>query len=153
MNRLVQLISWIVGLLLIVAVAINFSNVFGRYILDHPLGWADEAMGFLQVVMVVIGASLVTRENAHLRMDAVEHFIPRRLKHWLDIASGILTVAVALIVVWMSFGIVAGLLQNDTRSVSLEIPLAIPYFAFPIGFALIAFFALLRLVHLLRGRP
>jgi TRAP-type C4-dicarboxylate transport system permease small subunit len=152
MNHLVRGVSWIVGLLLIAAVAINFSNVFGRYILDEPLGWADEAMGFLQVAMVVIGAALVTRENAHLRMDAVEHLMPERLKRRINIATLLLTVVVALTVVWMSLRIVSGLVENDTRSVSLEIPQAIPYMAFPIGFSLIALFALLRLIGLLR-RP
>jgi TRAP-type C4-dicarboxylate transport system permease small subunit len=152
MSRLVRVVSWIVGALLLAAVAINFSNVFGRYVLDHPLGWADEAMGFLQVAMVVIGAALVTRENAHLRMDAAEHFMPRRLKHWIDLATTLLTLVVALVVVWMSSGIISGLVENDTRSVSLEIPLGIPYSAFPIGFGLIALFALLRLISLVRAR-
>ena len=42
--------------------------------------------------------------------------------------------------------------ENDTRSVALEIPLGIPYAAFPLGFGLMALFALLRLIALLRQR-
>lgn len=150
MDRLAQLVSWFVALLLLVAVAINFSNVVGRYVFDQPLGWAEEALGFLQIGLVVIGASLVTRNNAHLRMDAVEHFMPAGVRRWLDIAAGLLTVAVALVVVVMSARIVLGMLQNDTRTVVLEIPLGIPYSAFLFGFALIALFALLRVIALLR---
>jgi TRAP-type C4-dicarboxylate transport system permease small subunit len=150
MNRLAQLVSWFVALLLLVAVVINFSNVIGRYVFDQPLGWAEEALGFLQIGLVVIGASLVTRNNAHLRMDAVEHFMPAGVRRWLDIAAGLLTVAVALVVVAMSARIVLGMLQNDTRTVVLEIPLGIPYSAFLFGFALIALFALLRVIALLR---
>jgi TRAP-type C4-dicarboxylate transport system permease small subunit len=150
MNRLAQLVSWFVALLLLVAVVINFSNVVGRYVFAQPLGWAEEALGFLQIGLVVIGASLVTRNNAHLRMDAVEHFMPAGVRRWLDIAAGLLTVAVALVVVAMSARIVLGMLQNDTRTVVLEIPLGIPYSAFLFGFALIALFALLRVIALLR---
>jgi TRAP-type C4-dicarboxylate transport system permease small subunit len=150
MNRLAQLVSWFVALLLLVAVVINFSNVVGRYVFDQPFGWAEEALGFLQIGLVVIGASLVTRNNAHLRMDAVEHFMPAGVRRWLDIAAGLLTVAVALVVVAMSARIVLGMLQNDTRTVVLEIPLGIPYSAFLFGFALIALFALLRVIALLR---
>lgn len=152
MDRVAQLVSWFVALLLIAAVAINFSNVVGRYVFDQPLGWAEEALGFLQIGLVVIGASLVTRRNAHLRMDAAEHLMPAGMRRWLDVAAGVLTVAVALVVVAMSARIVLGLLQNDTRTVVLESPLGIPYSAFLFGFALIALFALLRVIALLRRK-
>jgi TRAP-type C4-dicarboxylate transport system permease small subunit len=152
MDRLAQLIGWLVAALLIAAVAINFSNVFSRYILDQPFSWGDEAMGYLQVALVVIGAALVTRANAHLRMDALEHFMSARVKRWLDIAVCIVTVVVAVTVVVMSWRIAAGMFENDTRSVALEIPLGIPYSAFVVGFGLMALFAALRLLALLRRK-
>jgi C4-dicarboxylate transporter DctQ subunit len=150
MNRLAKVVSWLVALLLVVAVAINFSNVVGRYFFSQPLAWAEEALGFLQIGFVVIGAALVTRANAHLRMDAVEHLLRASIRRWLDVAAGILTIAVALVVAGMSWRIASGMAANDTRSVVLEIPLAIPYSAFIVGFALIALFALVRVVTLLR---
>ncbi len=150
MNRLAQLVSWFVALLLIAAVAINFSNVVGRYVFSQPLAWAEEALGFLQIGFVVVGAALVTRANAHLRMDAVEHLLRPSLRRWLDVAAGLLTVGVGLVVVAMSWRIASGMLANDTRSVVLEIPLAIPYGAFVVGFALIALFALVRVIGLMR---
>ena len=150
MNRLAQLVSWLVALLLIAAVAINFSNVVGRYVFSQPLAWAEEALGFLQIGFVVIGAALVTRANAHLRMDAVEHLLRASMRRWLDVAAGVLTIAVALVVVAMSWRIASGMLANDTRSVVLEIPLAIPYSVFVAGFALVALFALVRVIGLMR---
>jgi TRAP-type C4-dicarboxylate transport system permease small subunit len=152
MNRLAQIMSGFVALLLIAAVLINFSNVVGRYVFSQPLAWAEEALGFLQIGFVVIGAALVTRANRHLRMDAVEHLLPASMRRWLDVAAGILSVGVALVVVAMSWRIASGMLAMDTRTVVLEIPLAIPYSAFVIGFALIALFALVRVVAMLR-RP
>jgi TRAP-type C4-dicarboxylate transport system permease small subunit len=152
MDRLAQLVSWFVALILIVAVGINFSNVILRYFFDQPIGWAEEALVFLQIGLVIIGAGLVTRNNAHLRMDALEHFMPAGMRRWLEITAGVVTVAVAVVVVAMAARIVAGMLENDTRTVVLEIPLGIPYSAFIVGFALIALFALLRVVHLLRRR-
>lgn len=150
MNRLAKVVSWFVALLLIAAVAINFSNVVGRYFFSQPLGWADEALGYLQIGFVVIGAALVTRANGHLRMDAAEHLLPGTVRRWLDVTAGILTFVISVVVVAMSWRIVSGMLANDTRTVVLEIPLAIPYSAFLVGFALIALFALVRAVSLLR---
>lgn len=152
MNRLAKLVSWLVALMLIVAVVINFSNVVGRYVFSQPLAWAEEALGFLQIGFVVIGAALVTRANAHLRMDALEHVLPASVRRWLDVAAGVLTIAVALVVVAMSWRIVSGMVASDTRTVVLEIPLAIPYSAFLVGFGLIGLFALARVIAVLRGR-
>jgi TRAP-type C4-dicarboxylate transport system permease small subunit len=152
MDRLAQLVGWLIAALLAAAVAINFSNVFARYVLDQPFSWGDEAMGFLQVALVVIGAALVTRRNAHLRMDALEHFVSAGVKRWLDIIVCILTVIVAVVVVVMSWRIAAGMFENDTRSVALEIPLGIPYCALVVGFGLMALFAGVRLVALLRRK-
>ena len=152
MNRLAKLVSWLVALLLIAAVAINFSNVVGRYVFSQPLAWAEEALGFLQIGFVVIGAALVTRANAHLRMDAVEHLLHASVRRWLDVAAAILTIAVGLVVAAMSWRIASGMLANDTRTVVLEIPLAIPYSAFLIGFALMALFAVVRVISLLRRK-
>ena len=146
MERLARVIRALIGTLLIVAVAINFANVVGRYVFDKPLFWADEAMSLLQVAFVVIGASLVTRDRAHLRMDALEHWMPAHLKQRLDMLTSALSVVVALIVGWMAFEIVGDMLGNDQRTMGADIPLAIPYSAFLAGFVLIAFFALLRLV-------
>lgn len=152
MNRLAQIVGWFVALLLVAAVAINFSNVFARYIFDRPFSWGDEAMGFLQVALVVIGAALVTRGNAHLRMDALAHLMPAGARRWLDITVCLLTVIVAVVVVVMSWGIAAGMFENDTRSVALELPLGIPYGAFVLGFGLMALFAVLRLIALFRQK-
>jgi TRAP-type C4-dicarboxylate transport system permease small subunit len=149
MQRLVRAVSMFVGILLLVAVGINFSNVFGRYLLDTPIFWAEEGMGFIQIAIVVIGAALVARDNAHLKMDAVEHFMPAALKRWVDVATAALTVVVALVIVWMASDVVMQMVQNDQRSMAMELPLAIPYSIFPLGFSLIALFALGRLVRLL----
>jgi TRAP-type C4-dicarboxylate transport system permease small subunit len=40
------------------------------------------------------------------------------------------------------------MIENDQRSMAMELPLAIPYSIFPLGFALIALFALGRVVRL-----
>ena len=146
MERCARFIGVLVGTLLIIAVAINFANVVGRYVFDKPLYWADEAMSLLQVAFVVIGASLVTRDRAHLRMDALEHWMPPHLKQRLDVLTSALSVIVALIVGWMALEIVGDMLRNDQRTMGADIPLAIPYSAFLAGFVLIALFALLRLL-------
>ena len=146
MARFARILGALVGMLLVVAIAINFANVVGRYVFDKPLYWAEEAMSLLQVAFVVLGASLVTRDRAHLRMDALEHWMPAHLKQRLDLLTSALSVVVAAIVGWMALDIVTDMARNDQRTMGADIPLAIPYAAFFAGFVLIALFAALRLV-------
>ena len=146
MERFARLLGAVVGTLLIVAIAINFANVVGRYVFDKPLYWAEEAMSLLQVAFVVIAASLVARDRAHLRMDALEHWMPASLKQRLNRLTDALTLVVSLLVGWMALDIVRDMARNDQRTMGADIPLAIPYSAFLAGFVLIALFALLRLL-------
>src|SRR5438034_6269102 len=145
MSRLQHLIKVLLGSLMFTAVAINLANMVGRYAFSRPIFWAEEGMVFIQVWCVIIGAVLVSYENAHLRMDAFEHLAPPGIKRWFDSLTGIVMVAVALAVAWASAGIVIGMVGSDQRSIALEIPMAIPYAALPIGFFIIALVTSLRL--------
>src|SRR5574338_691966 len=122
-DRLARAIGVFIALLLIAAVLINLCNVAGRYLFDKPIFWAEEGMVFLQIAIVVIGASAVSRDNAHLRMDAAEHLLPARLKRVVDLIALLATVAAALVVVWAACGLVLEMYESDQRSVALELPL------------------------------
>jgi TRAP-type C4-dicarboxylate transport system permease small subunit len=152
MRYLLSLVRVLLGSLMLLAVAINFANVVGRYAFSAPIFWAEEALVFLDVWCVLLGAALVAQSNTHLRMDAFEAILPRALRRWADMLTMALLGAVALLLVWISGGIVAGMAQSDQRSVALELPMALPYAALPTGFALIALIALARLARLARRR-
>lgn len=137
---------------MLTAVAINFANVVGRYAFSAPIFWAEEAMVFLQVWCVLIGAGLITQTHAHLRMEALEAFAPPWLRRSLDMAASALMAATALLVTVISARVVLGMAESGQRSVALELPMALPYAALPAGFSLIALIAVLRLYRLLRGR-
>ena len=152
MSRLRTAIRIVLGSLMFAAVSINLANIVGRYAFSKPVFWAEEAMVFLQVWCVLIGAALVSYENAHLRMDAFEHPAPRPIKRGFNNFTGILMLAVSCTLAWVSVRVVIGMMNGDQRSIALEIPMAVPYAALPIGFSIVALVAVLRLVNVLRGR-
>jgi C4-dicarboxylate transporter DctQ subunit len=151
MSRLLELGRFLLGTLMLTAVAINFANVVGRYTFSAPIFWAEEAMVFLQVWCVLIGAGLITQTRGHLRMEALEAFAPSWLRRSLDVAATALMAATALLVTVISARVVLGMAESGQRSVALELPMALPYAALPAGFSLIALIAGLRLYRLLRG--
>ena len=50
----------LIATLILVGVAINFANVISRYLFNFALFWAEEAMVFIIVWCVFIGAIAVT---------------------------------------------------------------------------------------------
>ena len=59
------------GAMLAASVAINFANIIGRYFLSVSLSWAEEAMLFLMIGCVFLGAGPVGWAGRHIRMDVV----------------------------------------------------------------------------------
>jgi TRAP-type C4-dicarboxylate transport system permease small subunit len=151
MSRLVAFARFVLGTLMLTAVAINFANVVGRYAFASPIFWAEEAMVFLQVWCVFIGAALITRTYEHLRMNAVEALAPPAVRYAIELATSALLAATGLLVAAVSARVVLQMFDNDQRSVALDIPMALPYAALPLGFLLIALLAAHRLWRLLRA--
>ena len=60
------------GAMLVASVGINFANIIGRYFLSVSLSWAEEAMLFLMIGCVFLGAGPVGWMGRHIRMDVVD---------------------------------------------------------------------------------
>jgi TRAP-type C4-dicarboxylate transport system permease small subunit len=131
-----------IGLILLLAIVINFANIVGRYIFLAPLPWAEEVLSFLVIWGVAFGASAVTYDRRHLAMDLFSLTFSPRLRRILD---GLVLVAMiglcgfACIQAWKIVQIMA---SNGQVSITAGIPMTIPYSAFVLGFALITVVAI-----------
>jgi len=141
----------VLGALILVGVGINFANVVGRYVFLKPIIWAEEILVFIMVWCVMLGATLVTWENQHLRMDAVYHLAPRRVRRWLNLLSTLAFLVAAVFLLVQSVRVVAVIAGTGQRSVVAEIPMVIPYGAIPLSFGLIVLALILRFRAFVRG--
>lgn len=148
-----RLLRFLVGALMIGAVLINFTNVVGRYAFLRPFVWAEEVMQFLNIWVVMLGAALVARNGAHLKMDALYAMIGPRARRVLDAVANLLTVAVSLYVVIQSVHMVRMLTATGQRSVIARIPMNAMYAAIPLGFAVAILFLALWFWRVARGQP
>ena len=139
------------GALILVGVGINFANVVGRYVFLKPIIWAEEILVFIMVWCVMLGATLVTWENQHLRMDAVYHLASPRVRRWLNLLSTLAFLVTGVFVLVQSARIVALVVSTGQRSVVAEIPMVIPYSAIPLSFGLIVLALILRFRAFVRG--
>jgi TRAP-type C4-dicarboxylate transport system permease small subunit len=127
----------LLGALMLAGVALNFANVVGRYVFLTPIIWAEEVLVFIMIWSVMLGATVVTGENQHLRLDAVYHVTPPRLRRWLNLVSTLAFLFAGVFVLVQAARVVVLVASTGQRSVVAEIPMVIPYGAIPVSFAVI----------------
>lgn len=143
-----RLCMYLSGLTLVAIVAINAVNVFSRYVLFWAISWAEEAMLYLMIVGVFLGAIAVTWDRAHIRIDAFIQMTHGRLRQGLEVLAVLITAAVLLPIGWISFNVVSMLREFDQRSDALHLPVWIPQSALPLALLAIP---LVMALALLRG--
>lgn len=141
----------VLGALILAGVGVNFANVVGRYVFLTPIIWAEEILVFIMVWCVMLGATLVTWENQHLRMDAVHHLTPPRVRRWLDLAGTLAFVVAGAFVLVQSLRVWVLAAGTGQRSVVADIPMVVPFAAIPLSFAIIVGMLVWRFRRFVRG--
>jgi TRAP-type C4-dicarboxylate transport system permease small subunit len=133
------------GAMLIASVGINFANIIGRYFFSVSLSWAEEAMLFLMIGCVFLGAGPVGWMGRHIRMDVVVSALPERARNAFELFSDLVTIATCVALTIFAWPVVTMLAELDQRSASANIPLVIPQAALPLGLLLMGLLIAVRL--------
>lgn len=134
----------LVAVLLLVAVAVNFSNVFGRYVLNQSIFWAEEILIYVNVWMVFLAGAVVSLDNGHLSVDVFRRKDTGRLRRLQDLLADLVILVVAAAGLASSWTALSVFLRTGQKSVAAGIPMSVPHSALLAGFALIAAVALVR---------
>jgi len=117
-------------LVLAFIILLTVSGVFFRYILHRPIAWQEELSTVAMVWLVFIGASVVAKKSAHIRIDSLSNLLPQKYrKIWLLIVN-----AFVLLVLGLLFCFSAQLTwQTQKLTTILKIPYGFVYMAAPIS--------------------
>ena len=131
-----RLAAWVcVGLVLIVA-----GNVFARYFFSAGTIWLQELEWHLIAPIALLGMAYALKHGEQVRVDVFFDRMPRLCQRVVEILTGLLTLAFALIMLHLSLPFV---MQAWSTGEGSPNPGGIPYRfvlkAFiPLGFALLA---------------
>lgn len=97
-----KVVLFICKILLIVDILITSYAVCGRYIHDYvPFikdpAWSEEIVLTCMSYMAVLSAALAIRRGAHIRMTALDRYLPKQLIKFLDILADVAVLALGLI--------------------------------------------------------
>src|SRR5215471_4817825 len=148
---LVSAILALSAISLLIAVALNFANIVGRYVFLAPIASAEEVMLFLFVGTVFLGNSVVGWEGKQIRMDVLLHALPTPWRRALDLVADLAVIAVSITIIVVGWPAIEMLAEFDERSQAANIPLVIPQALVPIGLALNAILVAARLFEEFRS--
>lgn len=138
---------------LLMAVALNFANIVGRYVFFSPIASAEEVMLFLFVATVFLGNSVVGWKGRQIRMDILLHALPPAWRRGFNVLADLAVIAVSVTIIVIGWPAIEMLAEFDERSQAANIPLVIPQALIPIGLALNAILVVARLLEEFRRRP
>ena len=119
------------------------SFACGRF--PAGIGWAQPLGLILTLWVAFIGASMATRDNLHLKVEAVQQAMPETVKRFSGLLSGLLTALFCLLLAYLGYRYVV--VKHEEYVISeglggLHDGIAIPYFVsfaiVPIAYMLMA---------------
>ena len=127
----------LVGAIMISAVFLLFVNVVLRYIFNHAIPWAEEVTRYTLLWTVFLGAGVVSREGAHVSMEAFFGIWPEKLQKIGFLLINAFCVFTMLVIFYLGVGIVKMVAETGQISEAAFIPMWLIYGAFPVGSLLI----------------
>ena len=153
---LVKVEGWLIFGFLSVMVTFTFIQVCLRGLYTHAhFRWANMLMGYLDwseplvrllvLWLTFLGASLLTGDNKHVKIDLFSKLLPQKLRPWRELILAVVCIIVSATMVFVCIGYLK-LEMEFGGTVFLHLPNWIGQLILPLGFAMILFRFLLRAV-------
>jgi TRAP-type mannitol/chloroaromatic compound transport system permease small subunit len=138
-ERLVEIVGEWTSWLTLVIVVLMSVNVLLRYLFSVGSVWAQELEWHLLVPLILFGMSYAMRHGEHVRVDILYGRFTERNKALVDLLSAVLSIAISIIIIWLSLHYVEQAYVIDEGSAD---PGGLPHRylikgLIPLGFALL----------------
>ncbi len=131
-------------------IVILFMGVVSRYGFHSPLIWSDELASILFLWLAMLGAAIAFRRAEHMRMTAMVAKASPEQRAFLDVVGTCAALAFLLLIAWPAYEYAYE--ESYITTPALQIPNSFRAAALPVGIALMAIFAMLRLARVGRIR-
>lgn len=121
-------------LLLVADILITSMAVLGRYVSFIPdPAWSEEIVLTCMIYMAIVSASMALRRNAHIRVTALDGYLPIRVVQVLDVVADICVIAFSVMMLTAGWKYCTGL---GSKAFYTSIPTLSKFWLyFPIPFA------------------
>lgn len=121
----------------VIMVVSSFAQVVNRNIFKLPIAWFDEASTYCMIYMASIGTEIGLRDGTQIAVTAVVDKLHGAGKKIVQIASKIVVLIFSVSVLIAAVNMVNQQIVTGQTSAALHLPMAVPYAALVISFAMI----------------
>ncbi|MFT5220720.1 MAG: C4-dicarboxylate transporter DctQ subunit [Planctomycetota bacterium] len=140
MSALVKLIHRVEDALLVflltVMIALACSQILARNLFDHGFIWIDPLLRVLVLWLGLIGATVASRDNKHIRIDLLSNAFNKNNHRLIQSMVGFFSSFICAVIAWYGFSWIALDYQDGLIGVA-GIPAWLLEIVIPISFALI----------------
>lgn len=111
-------------------------QIFSRALFDYSLSWSEELARYLSIYAVFLGAAVAIRSQKLISVEIIHQIIPTKVSRILKILVNIICIIFFLVL--FTKGIEMIIQVQNQKSPALQISMAIPYAAIPIGSILLS---------------
>ena len=124
--------------------AVGLLQVFNRFMLNRSLSWSEEFQIYCHVWIVFLAIPIAYRYGAHMSVDSLKNFLPKKFVKAFDFFIEILWIWFAVSLTWLSWRVSE--VAKLQSSPGLEIPMSYVYYGMVVGGAYLLFVVLRRII-------
>ncbi|WP_298725406.1 TRAP transporter small permease [uncultured Ferrovibrio sp.] len=152
MNRFIDKVELIAGLLLGGIALLTFSAVMARWLFNYGIPDAFDFSRLLLGTAMFWGIASAGFRNRHIQVDGLWEMLPRKGKWVIDVIATVITLAFFALFAWMLQTKVVSVYASSEQTFDLRLPVW-PFHALAaLGILLASILLLLRLIRLIGNR-
>lgn len=118
---------------LVLTATLVFIQVIMRYVFNASLSWSEELTRYIFIWQIWLGASIGLRDKKHIRVEVIQSVLKPNMALLMDILANLIWMAACTYFVYNGFQLVFDLIQKNSVSTALRIPLWTVYAALPVS--------------------
>jgi tripartite ATP-independent transporter DctM subunit len=140
-----NIVEYAVALIVLAEIIVLFAGVVARYVFHDPIVWSDELASILFLWLSMLGAVVALRRGDHMRMTALVNNVKPAARQILETVA--LTASLAFLFIILVPAYTYAEEEHWIMTPALELSNAWRAAAIPIGIALMAVVAMLKLLQ------
>ncbi len=121
------------GIMLVVLIVVTFGGVIMRYILNHPLMWAEEVQLWCFLWVTFLGAGAAFRCGSHVAVEIVFDLLPKSIQKILIAINYIIVMGILIYLFFLGFDLLALMIKIGKTTAILRIPMSFINAVVPAG--------------------
>lgn len=142
----------VMGIGLLAISAIVFANVIARYFFHFSLEWSEEVSRYIVVWVTFFGISSCARYDAHVSVDLVPNKVKGNSKFIINMIIKIISLAASIYLSYISILFTVKQYASGNTSVAIAIPIWLIYLSTSIGFILLSYVYIRKIMKLVSDR-